>query len=954
MKTGDDSDEDYIPEPEPEVEPELEPTNNGISVVKSGGGDTKYTYPLISITKEIDGVTKEIGIKIIFTKVAFGTSVWLTELLVDGDVIKESRSEEAFVVSEKAQTDIQNFITNFLEMGQLQAEEITSELISEGKKHEIDILLMDERNERLVKKQQKDIASKEVITVRVKYKESDVQFDTSINMSNGYWNTVLTVDGNAMHPVYHHSILAEIDEDRDDSAFVPNMKVLLHSTKQACKVLMVDVVNEALKSAARFEAIKKIYSEKAESDRLAKIERESERLQKASENRVVPMLQGCFLPDGYEIVSNGTYGVCGAILLISYDAQGKEIRKKLCDSQVMVTGYLKNYDSGIDLIEIMFTAPDTNNKVSETRTVWVSVESIANKEVFKREILPKGLIVTPKNHDAVMEYLSACINTNFGNTDVNCAFHSGFVFEHNGWKDSECTKYVSGERFFTIEGTTVTEGKCTYIDTENTEAVRKLSTIGSPEEWGKLVSPVIKYPRVRFAFYKAFDVIISEMLGVDNCTIGFTWKSSSGKTLTPMILASGYGNPNRKTGLLITGDISVTALYANLRAYVGHPLFVDDTVNMKEETKKVIGYIAANGQEPERGQKSGKRRGQTPINSSVFISSEIDILSERAQDGAGNRSIIVNKPLMPELDQKLIRDIKNGLILNYGHILKLFLQKVALHRDELREWFEEAVTRLQATTADLGKKRQAELYAIAEVSGRLVEEIFAEMGLKVRKPAKIVNFMWKECVLNKVKDSLALEALACVYNYYLLHLFNFVSDDSIPSGPIIDGWDIKKDNYIDWNPNTIAKILKDNGFDKNSVLRDWKAAKIIDANKKGFGKSTDHFLKPGGEKFSMAFIRIMKEKVYEFLPEIEDPHAAEKKEIDKYLDQIRDDVAKGRNPSDILKPRDPLKQQYEPKIMPKPQPVKSFADLQITAVHPERTQEKPKEPEPVEGSGNDW
>ena len=116
-----------------------------------------------------------------------------------------------------------------------------------------------------------------------------------------------------------------------------------------------------------------------------------------------------------------------------------------------------------------------------------------------------------------------------------------------------------------------------------------------------------------------------------------------------MIAASGIGNPNRKTGLLITGNMSVTALYANLRAYCGHPLFVDDTINMKEETKKVIGYIAANGQEPERGRKDGKRRGQTPINSSIFINSEIGIFSERAQDGSGNRAIIVNKPLMPKL-----------------------------------------------------------------------------------------------------------------------------------------------------------------------------------------------------------------------------------------------------------------------------------------------------------------
>jgi len=307
---------------------------------------------------------------------------------------------------------------------------------------------------------------------------------------------------------------------------------------------------------------------------------------------------------------------------------------------------------------------------------------------------------------------------------------------------------------------------------------------------------------------------------------------------------------------------------------------------------------------------------------------------------------------MPELNQKLIRDIKNGLALNYGHILKLFLQKVALHRNELRKWFEEAVTRLQVTTTELGKKRLAEAFALGEVSGRLLEEIFAEMGLKVRKPAKIVNFMWKECVLNKVNDSIALKALACVYDYYVQHPINFVTGDSLPNEKTItiDGWDFEKDKYIDWNANAIAKILKDNDFDRNSVYRDWKSAKIIDTNKKGYGKSTFHFLKAGGEKTYMACIRIMKEKVYEFLPDVVHPHTAEKQEIDKYLDEIRNNVAKGGKPSDFLKPQIPT-------IVAKPKPVKSFGDLQITAVHPERANENLKESEPaesVEGSGKDW
>ena len=140
VKTGMDSDENYIPEPE--VKPENETIKNTIQIIKGDSGDTRYTYPEISLTKEIEGVTKEIGVKIIFEKRVFGASLWHTELLIDGEVTDESGSEESFIVSAKAQTDIQNFITRTLELAPQQADEIVQELISATKKHETDILSM--------------------------------------------------------------------------------------------------------------------------------------------------------------------------------------------------------------------------------------------------------------------------------------------------------------------------------------------------------------------------------------------------------------------------------------------------------------------------------------------------------------------------------------------------------------------------------------------------------------------------------------------------------------------------------------------------------------------------------------------------------------------------------------------------------------------------------------------
>jgi hypothetical protein len=154
VKTGIDSEEDYTPEPE--VKPENEPTENAIQVIKSNSGDKIHIYPVISVTKEIEGVQQEIGIIIKFKQCLFGSNLWYTELFCNGELVDESRSQDAFVVSAKAQKDILNFIISTLELAPQQAYEITRELISEAKKHENDILSMDETNKRMAKKEEEE------------------------------------------------------------------------------------------------------------------------------------------------------------------------------------------------------------------------------------------------------------------------------------------------------------------------------------------------------------------------------------------------------------------------------------------------------------------------------------------------------------------------------------------------------------------------------------------------------------------------------------------------------------------------------------------------------------------------------------------------------------------------------------------------------------------------------
>jgi len=277
--TGDPTGEIYQPEKKPETDAELErneasddlrEVEPAITVTKSGGGVTRYTYPVISVNTDINGVTKEIGVRITFEKQAFGNNFWYTGLIVDGAVVEESKSEDAFVVSTKAQNDIQDSIIRALALSPQQADEIIRELISAAKKHENDILSMDgvyklrEMHKLMVKKDReakpdsitdelKEIIS-ELLTVQVNFKENTAIFRTKMTTS-GLWETSIQVNERLIPHVNHEKPLCEHDPFRDKNFFLSDLAALLNTTSPKCKILMVDVVAEAQKQADKFNAI---------------------------------------------------------------------------------------------------------------------------------------------------------------------------------------------------------------------------------------------------------------------------------------------------------------------------------------------------------------------------------------------------------------------------------------------------------------------------------------------------------------------------------------------------------------------------------------------------------------------------------------------------------------------------------------------------------------------------
>lgn len=574
-----------------------------------------------------------------------------------------------------------------------------------------------------------------------------------------------------------------------------------------------------------------------------------------------------YIPEEYKLENaNGIdIGACGAVIHHYYNKFTKNWEDdKIADCKLMVTGYMKSYDSKTDMVELSYIAPDTATRSTEKRTIVVPFEAIKSHKKFESEVIPKGVAVVSSEITAVIKYLSECINANY-NVDGS-RMRTASTYERLGWKGEKFDLFNSGDRFYNGAGGEDFElGSCVFVDTVNTKIQEKQITTGTLEGYVSAVKDLMAYQRLHFLTYKAFDTLLLKKLNAKACTVGLEYNSSTGKTLAFSVLASMFGHPVK---LLLSGDTSVTALYARLKVNSDHPHLIDDTINMKESMRKEIGYIATNGTEKDRGETDGKLRGTVEIWCNIFITSELPIISSRAMNGANYRAIIVKIPIFPDIEPELIQNSKDGMIENHGHILQLFLNKINKYRFTLKSWYDKALKELNETTTDKGIRRQAMYYATAYVAGLMLEEIYKEIGLTTFDALETVKMFWEECALGH-SETLGDKALAVVYNH-----FNKRRGTSFVMGkntkPFIGVPDIEgyhNGTYLDVNENVVTKVLHENDFDNiEPVFTEWRNKGVIKTNVNAFVYSTKHWVKGNNEKQeSISMIRIVLEKTHEIL-----------------------------------------------------------------------------------------
>lgn len=631
----------------------------------------------------------------------------------------------------------------------------------------------------------------------------------------------------------------------------------------------------------------KVKEDKAERDakverdaKLAKLEADSNK-QKPEGLDLPSMLCGCFIPSPkYEVWTGKGTHVCGETVL-NMVVKEMPFKIPILSCQAMVTGFYECSDDGTKLVDIQFTTSDTVNGGIKWETITVPSHAILTKEGFKKEIMPKGLVVKECNISSVIDYFDECIKSN--KDKEGSAFKCGSACSSTGWTDNTFTAFKLGSRLIRdVDGRAeIFEALCV-----NNELTEKLTKAGTLEEWVKCMKPILLFPRMRFVIYDAMASLLLRLLKISPHAGLIISATTEGKTTALQGIASTYGNPDEYgEGVIYNGDTSITGANAVLHMYYDMPTMFDETTNSGEKFRKTFTYLIGNAQAPLRGKIGGELRNRDNHMSNSYIAAEEALVHKGMNDGGNNRAIPFYERLIPGGNATIVDAAKLGMKYNYGHIIELFLDKIFINRIGLRAYFENAKNRLAATTTDDRIKRQAAIFAATETSGFLLDQVFTDIGMCFEDTTEtVVNMMWRECTIKNIEKPMAYNALEVFDDWYKSN-FNThglkhdevtetyeKNDGSYGVRPLRKGniyiWD--DDTWIDVLKSELDKELERQGFTNlNGIYKHWTHVfklQEIDSCENRYTKQTRHCKSvESSAKDKVRVVRIYVDKMHQCL-----------------------------------------------------------------------------------------
>lgn len=570
---------------------------------------------------------------------------------------------------------------------------------------------------------------------------------------------------------------------------------------------------------------------------IQKIEKDRAKLGLKDKNGIVSMISALDKPASVEIaddvnsevmyewsqycvpsLDNGYYTINSAGIVRveeKTDSDGEVVEKtiEVCRSPFVLCGKSTPIHGNTTFYKIRFAT-----SAGEVCEAWIEHSHLLTKKGITEKLVSLS-INCPENNlqRETIDYISRSI-AEFGQH-----FKTEFSSTQCGWSEDK-TRFMLGDRVVTEDSV---EPMLPVGNPVGFNATKKSGTL---EAWIDTTRKVLECDIVRFKAYDAATAPLVYLLGLESHVTDTWGTSSEGKTFSSLIGLSIFGSTANNDSLVLSQESTKNGVLVTIRDYSDIPLLFDETTGKEDKLKELV-YQVASGLSKTKSTQDGKRCGSESYRTTLFLTGENTLRD--SLDNAGQMYRVIELAFdkeMPKYDPGYVDSVKKGLNANCGHVADLYVQKLIQKNSDgtLENMLNECLSSLPATESNIDGRSKV-LFAGIMVAGKVLEEVFSEIGVSSKDAEEIVNKYYKKCITQNPIELEYIRALRTVLNTISTEYKNFalcnnkevVSNDGSKKFGYVD------DDYIDIYGTALTDILKRNGFKPTKIKESWAKLNVI-------------------------------------------------------------------------------------------------------------------------------
>lgn len=470
-----------------------------------------------------------------------------------------------------------------------------------------------------------------------------------------------------------------------------------------------------------------------------------------------------------------------------YAQNSSNIEAVACYHPILPIERLRNLETGEEQIKIAYKRNGIWTEIIVPKTLITSANKIT-------ALSGRGISVTSENAKLLVRYLSDVENMN--EREIKVQYSSSKL----GWLKGNFLPY---DQDILFDG----DSRFRYLFESITEC-------GSMDVWMQHVKELRKRGRfeIKFLLAAAFASVLVHPLGALPFFVDLWGETEGGKTVTLMVAASVWGNPDENQYI---GDFKTTDVALEARAdMLNHlPMILDDTsrvsARIRDNFEGVV-YDLCSGKGKSRSNKELGINRENRWRNVMLTNGERPLNGYVSQGGAINRilEIEAGDNIFPD-PQKTAETVKR----NYGHAGKAFVEILkSLGFEKVREIHKEIQQQIHD---DEKMQKQSISLSVVLTADRIITDYLFEDG----------QYIPLDEAKRVLIDRNDLSDNERCYQYILGEVaINRAKFD--PGIDTVETWGCVEDGYAIIYNNVFDSMCKKGGFSKKSFLS-WAERKSL-------------------------------------------------------------------------------------------------------------------------------